>query len=202
MSKNNSKPRLSKNVLDLLKNICVVGGATYDFACSKVSDRRLRRLVELNVLKKNKPHRDESVKNKKNRVKDLYSYSLDSIGIEIVIQRGFCTEIQPFNGYRHSEHMQKVVDDLLNNKNIPIQDIFNEKEQLKKFKKQIYNAYKNKIKFAVNDIAYFDSNNNLHSIEIETDYRKNLITKHRNYAEKVLGVKYESHKVENQKRRR
>lgn len=202
MSKNNSKPRLSKSDLDLLKNICVTGGATYDFACSKVGDRRIRRLIELNVLKKNKPHRDESVKNKKNRVKDLYSYSLDSIGIEIVIQRGFCTEIQPFNGYRHSEHMQKVVDDLLNNKNIPVEDIFNEKEQLKKFKKQIYNAYQNKIKFAVNDIAYFDSNNNLHSIEIETDYRKNLITKHRNYAEKVLGVKYESHKVENQKRRR
>ena len=135
-------------------------------------------------------------------MKDLYSYSLDSIGIEIVIQRGFCTEIQPFNGYRHSEHMQKVVDDLLNNKNIPVEDIFNEKEQLKKFKKQIYNAYQNKIKFAVNDIAYFDSNNNVHSIEIETDYRKNLITKHRNYAEKVLGVKYESHKVETPKRRR
>ena len=202
MSKNNSKPRLSKSDLDLLKNICVTGGATYDFACSKVGDRRIRRLIELNVLKKNKPHRDESVKNKKNRVKDLYSYSLDSIGIEIVIQRGFCTEIQPFNGYRHSEHMQKVVDDLLNNKNIPVEDIFNEKEQLKKFKKQIYNAYQNKIKFAVNDIAYFDSNNNLHSIEIETDYRKNLITKHRNYAEKVLGVKYESHKVETPKRRR
>ena len=202
MSKNNSKPRLSKNDLDLLKNICVVVGATYDFACSKVGDRRIRRLIELNVLKKNKPYRNDSIKNKKNKVKDLYSYSLDSIGIEIVIQRGFCTEIQPFNGYRHSEHMQKVVDDLLNNKNIPIQDIFNEKEQLKKFKKQIYNAYQNKIKFAVNDIAYFDSNNNLHSIEIETDYRKNLITKHRNYAEKVLGVKYESHKVETPKRRR
>ena len=202
MSKNNSKPRLSKSDLDLLKNICVTGGATYDFACSKVGDRRIRRLIELNVLKKNKPYRNDSIKNKKNKVKDLYSYSLDVKGIEIALERNFCTEVQGFNGYKHTEYMQKVVDDLLNNKNIPVQDIFNEKEQLKKFKKQIYNAYQNKIKFAVNDIAYFDSNNNLHSIEIETDYRKNLITKHRNYAEKVLGVKYESHKVENQKRRR
>ena len=204
MSKKNSKPRLSANDLDLLKNISITGAATYDFACAKIGDRRVRRLVELNILKKNKPYRDESKpgKGRKNKIKDLYSYSLDTAGIEVVLRRGFTTEIQGYNGYRHSEYMQNVVDDLLNNKNIPVENILNEKEQKKKFKKQIYTARRNNIPFTVNDISYYDSSNNLHSVEIETDYREELILQHRNYAEEVLKVKYESYKVELPKRRR
>ena len=88
--------------------------------------------------------------------------------------------------------MQNVVDDLLNKKNIDIKNILNEKEQKKFFRKELYQARKNKIDFAINDIAYYDKTGQLHSIEIETDYRKSLIKKHKNYAVKVLGVKYES----------
>lgn len=192
--------RLSAEDIDLLKNISVTGAVTYDFAISKIKPRRLRGLVETGILKKNKPFRDESQKGKK--IKNLFSYSLGEAGIEVVLKRHFCSEIQGYNGYRHTECMQKIVDDLLNNKNIGIENIFNEKEQIKKFKSKISKATRKGIEFAVNDIAYYDTDNKLHSVEIVTDYRSKLINKHKNYARQVLRVKYESHKATTPGRRR
>lgn len=197
-----TKTRLSSKDLDLLKNISVTGGATFDFAADKVGARRVRRLIELDILKKNKPHRDDSVKNKKGRVKDLNSVSLSSKGMEIVLERNFCFEIQNFNGYRHTEFTQNVVDKLLNVQGIAIENILNEKEQKVRFKKEIWKARRQGLDIAVNDIAFYDNNNKLHSVEIETDYRNKLIKKHKNYANYVLNVKYEYFKVELPKRRR
>ena len=76
-------------------------------------------------------------------------------------------------------------------KKISIQNILNEKEQELIFKNEIRNARRNKVNFRVNDIAYWDNEGNLHSLEIENNYRKSLIQQHSNYATQVLNVDYE-----------
>ena len=200
--KNSKRVRLRESDLLLLKVICVGGAATENYSNNLVGDRRVRTLIKKGILKKNKPFYDESRKNRNGHLKKLNSLSLDTKGAEEVIKRGFCTKLQGFNGYIHTEQTEKIVEDLLTNKNIPVEKIFNEKEQEDMFKHQIYQAEAEGIDFAINDIAYYDLEDNLHSLEIETNYKKELVIKHKNYAEKVLNVRYESHSYNSPKKKR
>ena len=148
--------------------------------------RRISRLEKEGFLKK---HTDKEREGK--RFKNRHSYSFGNSGKKYAKEKGYCIITQGFNGYKHNLKAEQIVKELLIEKGIPINNILNEKEQELIFKNEIRNAKKNKVDFKVNDIAYWDKQGNLHSIEIENNYRKSLIEQHSNYATQVLNVEYE-----------
>lgn len=99
---------------------------------------------------------------------------------------------QGFNGYQHNLKVEKEVKKLIVEEKIEVNHILNEKEQEVVFSREIEEARNQEVDFRINDLAYWDNQGEFHSVEIEHKYGKKLIEQHRNYAEKVLGVKYES----------
>lgn len=148
--------------------------------------RRINKLEKENFLKK---HTDKEKED--NRFKNKHSYSFGNKGKDYAKEQGYCIITQGFNGYKHNLKAEKAVKELIVEKEIPITNILNEKEQELIFKNEIRSARRNKVNFRINDIAYWDNQGNLHSLEIENNYRKGLIEQHSNYATKVLNVEYE-----------
>ena len=54
------KVRLSSFEKDIIKNICVTGSVTHDFITDKeIGERRIRQLVKVGILERNKPYKEE-----------------------------------------------------------------------------------------------------------------------------------------------
>lgn len=131
------------------------------------------------------------------KIVNRYTYSFTEKGAKIAIELGYCRHVQGFNGYEHSLQAERTIKELLE-KGIDVSEILNEKEQEHRFREEI-KAMENQDKvknrkessFAVCDFAYYDKDNQLNIIEIETkNYRPRLRLQHKNYA-KNLGAKYE-----------
>ena len=151
-----------------------------------VDRRRINKLEKEGFFKK---HTDKEKEG--NRFKNVHAYSFGNSGKKYAKEQGYCIVTEGFNGYKHNLKAEKAVKELIVEKKISIQNILNEKEQELIFKNEIRNARRNKVNFRVNDIAYWDNEGNLHSLEIENNYRKSLIQQHSNYATQVLNVDYE-----------
>lgn len=147
-----------------------------------------------------KIHNTPAKKGKK--VVNRYTYSFADKGAKYAIENGFCTHIQGFNGYEHSLQAERTIKELLE-EGVSVEKILNEKEQEHVFRKEIKAMKDNdKVKhrkqssFAVVDFAYFDNDNKLNLIEIETkNYRPGLKMQHSNYA-KNLGGSYKTIRYE------
>lgn len=162
------------------------GGITKKFLNeNNMNDKRIRQLENEGYLERKKFQ-----KNVNGKLENRYAYAPGKKGKEYIEKKGYASEIQYFNGYEHQEKSEKALKSLLEN-GIEVKNIFSEVEQTKKFHKEISNARKSGLNFKINDFAYVDNGGNLHSLEIENNYSNKLISKHKNYAENVLGVKYE-----------
>ena len=183
---NNAILQLKQKEISLLKNMSVTGSCTQTLIREKIGEKRLRYLCNAGIFTREKPHKKEI----DGKIVNRYAYSLGDIGQKFVLDNEFCFKIQGHNGYAHTEKMERVVEDLIENQKIDIKNIYNEKEQLDIFKKEIYQAKKDKIDFRVNDIAYKNKNDTWESVEITTsNYGKKLNEKHSNYAT-VIGANY------------
>lgn len=128
------------------------------------------------------------------KVVNRYTYSFAEKGAKYAIENRFCTHVQGFNGYEHSLQAEKTIKELLD-KDIDVSKILNEKEQEHKFRdtirkmKEEDNVKRRKqSSFAVVDFAYYDNDDKLNLIEIETkNYRPGLRKQHANYAKKIGG---------------
>lgn len=148
--------------------------------------RRIDKLTKEGYFER---HHDTEKEGKKH--KNRYSYSFGEVGKEYAMEQGYCFRTQGYNGYQHNLKVEKEVKKLIIEKEIEVNKILNEKEQEVVFRDEIKQAEEEKIDFRVNDLAYWDNEGKLHSLEIENNYGKKLINQHKRYAEKVLGVKYE-----------
>lgn len=181
-----SKLNLSEDEILIIKNITKAGSCTYSFIREVVGEKRLRKLCNSGILKKEKPYRIEL----DGKIVNRHCYGLGDTGGKFALEQGFCSQLQGHNGYVHAEKMQKVVKELIVDKGIDIKDIYNEKEQKIIFKDKISKAKRDKVDFRVNDLAYKNSDNNWESVEITTkNYGKKLKKKHSNYA-KVINANY------------
>ncbi|MCI5630243.1 MAG: hypothetical protein MR346_11555 [Clostridium sp.] len=130
------------------------------------------------------------------KIVNRYTYSFATKGAEFAVNNNFCKYIQGFNGYEHSLQAERTIKQLLDD-GISVDKILNEKEQEHEFRKEIKKMkdedmvkHRKQSSFAVVDFAYYDSDNKLNLIEIETkNYRPGLKRQHSNYA-KNLGGKY------------
>ena len=178
--------QLKEDEILLSQNMTVTGSCTQTLIREKLGEKRLRYLCNVGFFQKEKTYKKEV----DNKVVNRHSYGLGPIGQRFVLNERYCFKIQGHNGYEHSEKMERVVEDLLINKKIDIKNIYNEKEQLVIFKKEIARAKREKIDFRVNDIAYKNAEDKWESIEIVTkSYGKKLKQKHKNYAS-VINANY------------
>lgn len=167
---------------------CKSGGFTEEFARERygINERRMADLCHSGFF-------EEKVFNVEieGKLERKYVYDLGDKGKEYVKDSGVCEVTQGVNGYRHTVAMQEVVYDLVNNQNVDIKDILNEKEQEVYFKDEIDDARCRGVDFRVNDIAIV-TETEIRSIEIDTGYSSALKGQHRAYAEEVLHVQYET----------
>ena len=180
--------KITKREENIFQIISKVGAITRKMLVEEfgMDRRRITKLEKEGFFKK---HTDTEKEGK--RLKNKYVYSFGTTGKAYAKEKGYCIVTEGYNGYKHNLKAEKAVKELLFEKNIPIDKILNEKEQELIFKNEIRNARRNKVNFRVNDIAYWDNQGNLHSLEIENNYRKSLIEQHSNYATQVLNVEYE-----------
>ncbi len=180
--------KLKEREIQIMSIASKAGGISYKFANDKfgISMRRLNNLVQTGYLEK---HIIYQVENEK--IKNRYVYDLGDKGKCYVKEAGICSITQGFNGYKHLLKTEEVVYRLVKEEYINIKEILNEKEQIEKFEDRISYAKSRGIDFRVNDLAVV-SNNEVRSIEIDTGYSNKLKTQHRNYAELILNVVYES----------
>lgn len=187
--------KLTNRDLEIFKIISKVGSISRgmledDFGMERRSIYRLTK-GENPYLK---IHNTPTKKGKK--IVNRYTYSFAPKGAEVAINSGFCKYIQGFNGYEHSLQAERTIKDLIDS-GIEVSEILNEKEQEHRFREEIklmteHDKVKNRKEssYAVCDFAYYDKDNKLNVIEIETkNYRTRLKMQHRNYA-KNLGAKY------------
>ena len=178
--------QLKEKEILLLKNMTVTGSCTQTLIRENIGEKRLRYLCNIGLFQKEKPHKKEV----DGKIVNRHSYSLGPVGQKFVLDQEYCFKIQGHNGYEHTEKMEKVVKELIVDKNIDIKNIYNEKEQLVIFKKEISKAKREKIDFRVNDIAYLNEEDRWESIEISTkNYGKKLKQKHKNYSE-IINANY------------
>lgn len=182
----NTNIQLKEKELLLIKNMTVTGSCTQTLIREHIGEKRLRLLCDKGIFHREKPHKIEVDGKLSNR----YAYSLGLSGQKFALEQGYCFKIQGHNGYEHTQKMERVVEDLLKNQEISIKNIYNEKEQLEIFKKEIYQARRHKVDFRVNDIAYKTEDGIWESVEITTsNYGPKLNRKHEQYAV-VIGANY------------
>lgn len=170
----------------LSKNMTVTGSCTQTLIREKIGEKRLRYLCDIGFFQKEKTHKKEI----DGKIVNRYCYGLGPIGQKFVLDQGYCFKIQGHNGYEHTEKMERFVEKLIIDKKVDIENIYNEKEQLIIFKKEIAKARREKIDFRINDIAYKNEKDQWESIEISTkNYGKKLKQKHKNYAN-VINANY------------
>lgn len=179
---------LKQREIDFIKNICITGAITQAFLSESLGEKRIRKLCSSGILKKvDKPHREEI----NGKIVNRHLYTLGPEGQNFALEKEYANQLQGANGYKHAEKMERVVDDLLVNKNIDIKNIYNEKDQKKVFRKELRQLRADKIKYHINDIAYKNNEGAWHSVEIVTsNYGKQLLQKHENFA-KSIGATYQ-----------
>lgn len=179
---------LKQTEIFLIQNMCITGANTQTLIREKIGEKRLRILCDFNIFQKiDKPYRVEI----DGKVVNRHWYTLGEEGQKFALEQNFCKKLQGANGYIHAEKMERVVEDLLINKKISIQNIFNEKDQKNLFKKELRELRNSKTKYHINDIAYKDELGNWNSVEIVTgNYGKKLLKKHKAFAE-AIGAKYQ-----------
>lgn len=130
------------------------------------------------------------------KIVNQYTYSFTEKGAEYAIENGFCKCVQGFNGYEHSLQAEQTIKELLDS-GLDVSSIYNEKEQeiifkdeIKKMKDADRVKKRKDSSFAVVDFAYYNEDNKLNLIEIETkNYRPHLRKQHSTYA-KNLNANY------------
>ena len=179
---------LKPREVQFIQNMCIGGACTQTFLSEDLGEKRLRTLCALGIFEKmEKPHREEV----DGKVVNRHWYTLGENGKTLAKDQEFCGVLQGANGYKHAEKMERVVDDLLINKNIDIRNIYNEKDQKQIFKKELRKLRADKTKYHINDIAYKDSFGGWHSVEVVTEsYGKTLLKKHEAFAS-AIGATYE-----------
>lgn len=180
---------LKQKEIQHIQNMCITGANTKTFLLESLGEKRIRNLCTFGIFEKiPKPYRTE---NEEGKVVNRYLYTLGVEGQKLALEQNFCKKLQGANGYIHAEKMERVVNDLLVNKGISIENIYNEKDQKSIFKKELRELRNSKTEYHINDIAYKDEIGNWNSIEIVTsNYGKELLKKHEAFAA-AIGAKYQ-----------
>lgn len=106
------------------------------------------------------------------------------------------THIQRHTGIGHLEKAEQYVWEQVKEQGTKIENILNESHQREYFREEIAEAEKKNIDFLVCDFVIINEETQeiKEVMEIENNYGKDLIQKHKNYAIRVLGQTYQCKK--------
>ncbi|MBO5130804.1 MAG: hypothetical protein J6B61_00950 [Romboutsia sp.] len=171
------------------------GSATFKFAADKLNYKKSRidKLVKAGYLVENNDPTKGGKRGK--QIVNRYSYSLGPKGVEYCQMKQYIQAHGGHNGHDHADLTCNFVYKLLNEDDIDIKNIKNEKELELIYSKEIAIAKRKRMKFSVCDLAVID-NNVAKIYEIETaNYRKEHREKHRNFALKIANIDKKNYKI-------